>query len=185
MRPVRSSLLDSHCRALCRARRVGGAPRQTAGEGRRGGTLAGSRADRGNREVAGLPASIASKVLYKKRPALIPILDNQAIFGAYMNPAWPERRSLMESVYAVSRIGEAIDWIAFDITRRANERTWAQLADLEPLRSRIDLFDVVWWMYFRMIAPVRPPMPVPAPPAARADSRWEGSAAKPDSVTSG
>ena len=38
-------------------------------------------------------ASLATKTLHKKRPALIPILDNQAIFGAYMNPSWPERRS--------------------------------------------------------------------------------------------
>lgn len=36
----------------------------------------------------GLAASVATKVLHKKRPALIPILDNQAIFGAYMNPRW-------------------------------------------------------------------------------------------------
>jgi UDP:flavonoid glycosyltransferase YjiC (YdhE family) len=37
-----------------------------------------------------LGASVATKTLHKKRPALIPILDNQAIFGAYMNPLWPE-----------------------------------------------------------------------------------------------
>jgi hypothetical protein len=33
-----------------------------------------------------LGASVATKTLHKKRPSLIPILDNQAIFGAYMNP---------------------------------------------------------------------------------------------------
>jgi hypothetical protein len=38
----------------------------------------------------GFAASMATKVLHKKRPELIPILDNQAIFGAYMNPHWPE-----------------------------------------------------------------------------------------------
>jgi Family of unknown function (DUF6308) len=32
----------------------------------------------------GFGASVATKVLHKKRPELIPILDNQAIFGAYM-----------------------------------------------------------------------------------------------------
>jgi hypothetical protein len=40
----------------------------------------------------GFAASVATKVLHKKRPRLIPILDNQAIFGAYMNPHWPGRR---------------------------------------------------------------------------------------------
>ena len=34
----------------------------------------------------GFAASVATKVLHKKRPDLIPILDNEAIFGAYMNP---------------------------------------------------------------------------------------------------
>ncbi len=34
----------------------------------------------------GFAASVATKVLHKKRPALIPILDNEAIFGAYMSP---------------------------------------------------------------------------------------------------
>jgi Family of unknown function (DUF6308) len=42
-------------------------------------------------------ASLATKTLHKKRPALIPVLDNQAIFGAYMNPNWPERRSLADT----------------------------------------------------------------------------------------
>jgi hypothetical protein len=32
--------------------------------------------------VAGFPRSVATEVLDKKRPALIPILDNEAIFGA-------------------------------------------------------------------------------------------------------
>ena len=119
----------------------------------------------------GFAASVASKVLHKKRPALIPILDNQAIFGAYMNPGWPERRSLMDSVYAVARIREAIDWIAFDVTRPQNELTLGLLANVEPTRTRIDLFDMVWWMYFRKLEPVRPPVraapPLPAaPPSA-------------------
>lgn len=34
----------------------------------------------------GFAASMATKVLHKKRPDLVPMLDNQAIFGAYMNP---------------------------------------------------------------------------------------------------
>ena len=37
----------------------------------------------------GFAASVATKVLHKKRPGLIPVLDNQA-FGAYMNPNWPQ-----------------------------------------------------------------------------------------------
>jgi hypothetical protein len=96
-------------------------------------------------------ASLATKTLHKKRPGLIPILDNQAIFGAYMNPLWPEKRSLMDTVKAVPRIKEALDWIAADITRSENAPVWRQLHAIEPERSRIELFDMVWWMYFRLV----------------------------------
>jgi len=101
-----------------------------------------------------LGASVASKTLHKKRPVLIPILDNQAIFGAYMNPLWPEKRSLADTIKAVPRIKEALDWIAEDLTRPENESIWTQLQGIEPERSRIELFDMVWWMYFRQVEPV-------------------------------
>jgi hypothetical protein len=104
-------------------------------------------------------ASLATKTLHKKRPTLIPILDNQAIFGAYMNATWPEKRSLMDTVKAVPRIKEALDWIAYDLTRPENESAWPELKAIEPERTRIELFDCVWWMYFRNVEPV----PVTAP----------------------
>jgi hypothetical protein len=104
----------------------------------------------------GFAASVATKVLHKKRPQLIPILDNQAIFGAYMNSGWPQERSSMESIYAVARIREALDWMFFDLTRTENAEVWPRLEEIEPTRSRIELFDMVWWMYFRLVEPVTP-----------------------------
>jgi hypothetical protein len=101
-------------------------------------------------------ASLATKTLHKKRPALIPILDNQAIFGAYMNPLWPVKRSLMDTIKSVSRIKEALDWIAEDVMRSENAAVWPRLHEIEPDRSRIELFDMVWWMYFRQVEPVAP-----------------------------
>lgn len=62
-------------------------------------------------EWPGFAASVATKVLHKKRPATVPIRDNQAIFGAYMNADWPNRPSATDSVYNRSRIGEALGWI--------------------------------------------------------------------------
>jgi Family of unknown function (DUF6308) len=50
--------------------------------------------------VVAWPGFAATKVLHKKRPALIPVLDNEAIFGAYMSPSWPEQRASMDSVYS-------------------------------------------------------------------------------------
>lgn len=52
------------------------------------------------------------------------------------------------------RIKEALDWIAEDVTRAENAATWPALQALEPDRSRIELFDMVWWMYFRRVEPV-------------------------------
>jgi hypothetical protein len=98
-------------------------------------------------------ASLATKTLHKKRPALIPILDNQAIFGAYMNPDWPRKRSLADTIKAVARIKEALDWITEDLTRPENTVTWPELQAIEPDRSRIELFDMIWWMYFRRVEP--------------------------------
>lgn len=99
-------------------------------------------------------ASLATKTLHKKRPALIPVLDNQAIFGAYMNPHWPEQRSLAETIKARVRIKEALDWISEDLTRPENAAVWADLQRIDPDRSWIELFDMVWWMHFRALEPV-------------------------------
>jgi uncharacterized protein DUF6308 len=108
-------------------------------------------------------ASLATKTLHKKRPRLIPILDNQAIFGAYMNPAWPERRASQETIKATARIYEAIEWIYADLTRPENADTWRGLAAIEPERTRIEIFDCAWWIYFRRLEPVpgssQPAMP--------------------------
>lgn len=109
----------------------------------------------------GFAASVATKILHKKRPALIPILDNEAIFGAYMNPRWPAHRASQDSVYARSRIGEALEWITTDLRRADNAATWRGLSELEPTRSRTELFDMVWWVYFRSVQ---------SPQAARNDS---------------
>jgi hypothetical protein len=97
----------------------------------------------------GFAASMATKVLHKKRPDLIPILDNQAIFGAYMNPKWPEQLSLQDSIKSQSQIEQALNWIRFDLLRPENANVWPMLKNIEPIHSLIQIFDSVWWMYFR------------------------------------
>jgi hypothetical protein len=105
-------------------------------------------------QLPGFAASVATKVLHKKRPDLIPILDNQAIFGAYMNPEWPQKPASTSSIKNKNWILKALDWIAFDVNRPENDDVWSSLHTIEPVRSRIQLFDSVWWMYFRMTQPV-------------------------------
>jgi hypothetical protein len=104
----------------------------------------------------GFGASLASKVLNKKRPALIPILDNRSIFGAYLNPAWPTERSRADSVWSVTRISQAQETIAFDVRRPENEPAWAGLSAIEPDRSCIELFDMIWWVHFHDLEPMPP-----------------------------
>jgi hypothetical protein len=109
-------------------------------------------------KMAGLPgfaASVATKVLHKKRPDLIPILDNQAIFGAYMNKNWPIQLGRSESVKNQEKILLALNYIAFDLNREENSLAWRRLQAMEPTRTRIQLFDGVWWMYFRLKQPVK------------------------------
>ena len=106
-------------------------------------------------QLPGFAASVATKVLHKKRPNLIPILDNQAIFGAYMNPHWPQQKGQSDSVRSLDRIRNALDWIAFDLTRPDNPQAWQALKAIEPSRSMIQLFDSVWWMHFRNTQPVQ------------------------------
>jgi len=105
-------------------------------------------------QLPGFAASVATKVLHKKRPDLIPILDNQAIFGAYMNPEWPKKTARTDSIKNENLILKVLDWIAFDVNRPENDDVWSSLHTIEPARSRIQLFDSVWWMYFRMTQPI-------------------------------
>ena len=105
-------------------------------------------------QLPGFAASVATKVLHKKRPALIPILDNQAIFGAYMYPAWPKKLARTDSVKDQNLICSALNWITYDLNRPENEKEWSSLSLIEPRRTRIELFDSVWWMYFRKVQPV-------------------------------
>ncbi len=100
-------------------------------------------------KLPGFAASVATKLLHKKRPELIPILDNQAIIGAYLNPNWPAKPASTESVKNQEIIQKALNWIAFDITRPENEKAWKQLHDMEPGRPRTELFGSVWWMVFK------------------------------------
>ncbi|MEX2161070.1 MAG: DUF6308 family protein [Anaerolineales bacterium] len=105
--------------------------------------------------LPGFAASLATKLLHKKRPQLIPILDNQAIFGAYMNENWPQLPATSFSVKGEDWIGKALDWIFIDLRRSENTSAWKKLLAIEPTRTKIELFDSVWWMYFRKVQPVR------------------------------
>jgi len=95
--------------------------------------------------------STATKLLHKKRPCLIPILDNRAIFGALINPKWPNAPSREDTIKHAYRIKEALDCTAYDLNRPDNLEVWPALSAIEPTRSLVQLFDMVWWIHFRSI----------------------------------
>jgi hypothetical protein len=74
-------------------------------------------------------------------------LDNQAIFGAYMNPYWPEQKPSGASIKDAQRIKLALDWITADLVREENAAAWPKLLALEPGSTLIQIFDSVWWMH--------------------------------------
>jgi hypothetical protein len=109
-----------------------------------------------------IKVSVATKLLHKKRPALIPVLDNRAIFGALLWSEWspPTRVSRGDSIdgRSVGVISEAVQALYRDLTRRENAATWDGLTERTRVRhgkerSRIELLDMVWWRYFRNLEP--------------------------------
>jgi hypothetical protein len=97
----------------------------------------------------GFSASLATKTLHKKLPELIPILDNRAIFGAYLNPDWPKHAANGDSVDDFEKIKRALEYIHSDITREENKAIWPALKVLAPDRSLIEIFDMIWWIHFQ------------------------------------
>jgi hypothetical protein len=95
---------------------------------------------------SGFGASVATKLLHKKRPHLIPVLDNQAIFGAYLKRNWPSAEPSGETVKQRDRILEAL--LAIKSALQVNADSLSQLQAENPKRTMIELFDMVWWMYF-------------------------------------
>jgi hypothetical protein len=102
----------------------------------------------------GFRAALATKVLHKKRPKLIPMLDSTAIFGAYMEVRWdpPNHRAESWSVRTYESIKAAILAIRTDLIRKQNAVAWVTLAQREIAagRSRLEIFDMVWWSYFQI-----------------------------------
>lgn len=100
-----------------------------------------------------LQGTLATKVLRKKRPELIPVIDTQAIFGAYMGPTWPGNPASGDSTDSMLMITEAPDRIVYDLRRDENAVAWTRLRALEPGRRLTEIFDMVWWSYFRIRQP--------------------------------
>jgi hypothetical protein len=99
----------------------------------------------------GFQSALATKVLHKKRPDSVPVLDNQAIFGTYQRAGWNpgDWPKYSDSVRDRSLIERALEAIHHDLSRSDNQATWEKLATHFQSEgfSRIELFDMIWWDY--------------------------------------
>lgn len=87
--------------------------------------------------------SRATKIAHKKRPGLIPVLDNEAIFVLFCDPPvqdpdWASR--------CRSHVVAALTQIRAALCLEENQPAWSALVEVEPNWSRIDHFDAVWWI---------------------------------------
>lgn len=109
-------------------------------------------------EIAGWPgfaASLATKMLHKKRPALIPVLDNHASFEAYLDERWPTHKTTSQSRKDRGVIRSGLEHLAHDLNRPENQLTWAQLANVDASLTQLELLDMIWWVHFRITERVR------------------------------
>lgn len=108
------------------------------------GRQAAARRAQGLQPLAnGIMVSIGTKLLHKKRPSLIPVLDAEAIFRDYVGipaPDWGQA--------AIPPVLMALKKIRGDLQLPQNIPGWAALGQqsAQP-RTRVQLFDMVWWQH--------------------------------------
>lgn len=102
---------------------------------------------------SGFASSVATKVLHKKRPATVPVLDNRAVYGAFLDASWsPGEWPAGHSVRAAGRVRAALDAVAQVLSDHRNEATWETVCMRWNEFTRVELFDMAWWAYVRTTA---------------------------------
>lgn len=100
--------------------------------------------------LPGFASSLATKVLHKKRPATVPILDNRAIYGTLLSDSWTlGANPTANSVRHSQAIELALETIYGVVSDPRNEPEFVKLEERFPDLSRIQLFDKVWWAFIR------------------------------------
>lgn len=108
-------------------------------------------------ELVGRPASdiassLATKMLHKKRPATVPVLDDAAIFATFCSDPW--QRGVVppgEPVRDRERVADALDRVHTVVSDPANATAWEALEHEWPKFTRIELLDRAWWAYVRCL----------------------------------
>jgi hypothetical protein len=100
--------------------------------------------------LSGIGSSLATKILHRKRPATIPILDNQAIYATLMSSDWrPGEHVRATTVASRERIEQALEKVYAVVSDPRNSDAFSLLEQQNPSLTRIEIFDKVWWAYIR------------------------------------
>ena len=104
------------------------------------------------RRGSGFASSLATKVLHKKRPATVPVLDNAAIYATLCSATW-ERGTVPRgaTVRDHKRIAEALGRVHAVVSDPANTAAWETLESEWLTLTRIEVFDMAWWAYVRCL----------------------------------
>jgi hypothetical protein len=97
-----------------------------------------------DRLPTGIGISMATKIAHRKRPGLIPILDNDAIFALFT-----EQPEAQNAIGASARpfVRRGLESIRGALSDYRNEEAWSDLTQVEPVWSRLQCFDAVWWVH--------------------------------------
>lgn len=97
----------------------------------------------------GFGVSTVSKVVHRRRRDTVPILDRQAISGAYMSTSWTPGDSHQGHSPSRAQVFETIAAIAADLKATDNESSWNAAEVAWPTLTRVEQFDVLWWSIWR------------------------------------
>lgn len=102
----------------------------------------------------GFASSLSTKLLHKKRPRTIPVLDNQAIYATMLSTTWHGASGLPRgsSVRARSKIANGLDQVYRVVADERNAPTFKALENAYSDLSRIQILDKVWWGFIRQSA---------------------------------
>lgn len=97
----------------------------------------------------GFGTSTASKLLHAARPQTVPVLDREAIGGAYLRPEWTGVRIVRRPVLYAELV-PALRVYVTDLAAGRNQPAWRLLEKhTEGRYSRLQLLDMVWWSHYR------------------------------------
>ncbi len=97
----------------------------------------------------GFGVSTVSKVIHRKRRASVPILDRQAVSGAYVSMEWEPGVVAHGRDPGYGGVMHTLELMVRDLTCTDNADGWTAALFAWPGLEDIELLDVLWWSVWR------------------------------------